>query len=113
MKYDNVIRKQIEKQIRGRRDNVGIIQTEKFFAGSGGGERRSFFIPYLAHTRPAIRGKSKLGFDNFSIRNLEGKASQILQYAAGLKVDVVFFSDLDVYESLEEDYLKKLKKPGR
>ena len=48
----------------------------------------------------------KLGFDNFSIRALGWKAPQLLDYAAALKVDVVLFSDLDVYESHSDAYLQ-------
>jgi hypothetical protein len=61
--------------------------------------------------RPAARAAAgiKLGFDNFSVREYGWKAGQLLDYAAGLKVDVVLFSDLDVYESHEEGYLKALK----
>jgi sugar phosphate isomerase/epimerase len=51
----------------------------------------------------------KLGFDNFSIRALKWKAPQLLDYAAKVKVDVVLFSDLDVYESREESYLREIK----
>jgi sugar phosphate isomerase/epimerase len=51
----------------------------------------------------------KLGFDNFSIRALKWKAPQLLDYAAKVKVDVVLFSDLDVYERREESYLLELK----
>lgn len=51
----------------------------------------------------------KLGFDNFSIRALGWKAPQLLDYAASLKLDTVFFSDLDVYESHGEAYLKEIK----
>ncbi|MEW6237742.1 MAG: TIM barrel protein [Candidatus Omnitrophota bacterium] len=51
-----------------------------------------------------------LGFDNFSVRAMGWKAPQLLDYAASLKVDVLMLSDLDVYESLEEDYLKGIKK---
>src|SRR5512138_1168917 len=51
----------------------------------------------------------KLGFDNFSIRALGWKAPQLLDYAAALKVDVVLFSDLDVYESHSDAYLKEIK----
>lgn len=53
--------------------------------------------------------KIKLGFDNFSIRAFNWKAPQVLDYAASLKVDALLLSDLDVYESLEEDYLNKLR----
>jgi sugar phosphate isomerase/epimerase len=71
----------------------------------------------LAAALPAIGAestpaaiKTKLGFDNFSLRALGWKAPQFLDYAAEQKLDVMFFSDLDVFESLEEDKLKDLKK---
>ena len=59
---------------------------------------------------PPQRPKLKLGLDNFSIRALGWKAPRILEYAASLKVDVVLFSDLDVYESLDDDSLRDLRK---
>jgi sugar phosphate isomerase/epimerase len=54
-------------------------------------------------------GKIKLGFDNFSIRAFGWKAPQLLDYAAALKVDVVLFSDLDVYDNHSDAYLKDIK----
>jgi sugar phosphate isomerase/epimerase len=64
--------------------------------------------------RPSSRGRLtarlKLGFDNFSIRALGWKAPQLLEYAASLKVDTILLSDLDVYESHDDAYLKDLKK---
>ncbi len=48
------------------------------------------------------------GFDNFSIRALGWKADEILDYAAEQKVTAVLFSDLDVYETHEDAYLKDL-----
>ena len=51
----------------------------------------------------------KLGFDNFSIRAFGYKASQLIDFAIAQKVDVLLMSDLDVYESFDEAYLKKLK----
>lgn len=51
----------------------------------------------------------KLGFDNFSVRALGWKASRLLDYAAEQKVDTILFSDLDVYESHDEAYLKDIK----
>ena len=54
-------------------------------------------------------GKLKLGFDNFSIRALNWKAPQVIDYAAKQKVDALLFSDLDVFENHEEAYLKELK----
>jgi 3-oxoisoapionate decarboxylase len=51
----------------------------------------------------------KLGFDNFSIRAFNWKAPQLIDYAASLKVDTLLLSDLDVYESLDEDYLRRIR----
>jgi sugar phosphate isomerase/epimerase len=51
----------------------------------------------------------ELGFDNFSIRAFDWKAPRLIEYASSLKVDALLFSDLDVYESLEEDYLKEVR----
>jgi 3-oxoisoapionate decarboxylase len=53
--------------------------------------------------------KIKLGFDNFSIRAFDWKAPQLLDYAGRLKVDTLLLSDLDVYESHTEGYLKEIK----
>lgn len=53
--------------------------------------------------------KPCLGFDNFSVRAFGWKAPQLLDYAAALKVDTILFSDLDVYESLDDSYLKKIR----
>jgi len=57
----------------------------------------------------ARRRNIKLGFDNFSIRAFGWKAPQLLDYAAGQKVDTVLFSDLGVYERLTDDYLREVK----
>jgi sugar phosphate isomerase/epimerase len=58
-----------------------------------------------AFTRPRI----KLGFDNYSIRALGWKAPKLLEYASRIKVDTILFSDLDVYESHGNEYLKEIK----
>jgi len=60
-----------------------------------------------AEPTPAITPrKIKLGFDNFSIRGFRWKAPRQIEYAATLKIDVLFISDLDSYESLEDGYLR-------
>ena len=64
--------------------------------------------PMLATAGNQAR-KLKLGFDNFSIRGFNWKAPRLIEYAAAQKVDVLLMSDLDVYESLEEDYLQKIR----
>ena len=62
---------------------------------------------------PAATSKVPLGFDNFSIRALGWKADAVLDYAASQKVDCILLSDLDVYDSHEEGYLKDLGKKSR
>src|ERR1035441_7282343 len=49
----------------------------------------------------------RLGFDSFSIRAFEWKAIQMLDYAAGLKLDTVNLSSLGDYENLEPAYLQR------
>jgi len=54
--------------------------------------------------------KLKLGFDNFSIRAFGWKAPKLLEFAAEKKVDTILFSDLDVFESFDDGYLKDVRK---
>jgi sugar phosphate isomerase/epimerase len=51
----------------------------------------------------------RLGFDSYSIRDLRWKDIQLLDYAAGLKLDTVQLSGLGDYESLEPAHLAKVK----
>ncbi len=51
----------------------------------------------------------KLGFDNFSIRDFDWKAPRLIEYAQSLHVDTLLLSDLNVYESLDDDYLKGVR----
>ncbi|MCX7825271.1 MAG: sugar phosphate isomerase/epimerase [Verrucomicrobiae bacterium] len=66
-----------------------------------------------AVTRPARaqtpRRNIPLGFDNFSIRAMGWKAPTLIDYAASLRLDVLFISDLDAYESLDDAYLRDLR----
>jgi sugar phosphate isomerase/epimerase len=52
----------------------------------------------------------RLGFDNFSVRAMKWNASQLIDYATSLKLDSLFLTDLDVYESFDEKYLRDIKK---
>ena len=63
-------------------------------------------MPAADSTAPLAPRKLKLGFDNFSIRGFRWKAPRQIEYAATLKIDVLFISDLDSYESLEDGYLR-------
>src|SRR5438552_14224003 len=53
--------------------------------------------------------KSKLGFDNYSIRALGWKAAELIDYAAALKLDAILLSDLDVFASHEAGYLQEIR----
>lgn len=57
----------------------------------------------------AATPKIKLGMDNFAVRAMGWKASQLLDYAASLKLDTLLISDLDAYESLDDGYLREVK----
>ena len=56
------------------------------------------------------RAKIKLGFDNFAVRAMGWKASQLLDHAVSLKCDSLFISDIDSYESLENPALAEVRK---
>jgi 3-oxoisoapionate decarboxylase len=64
--------------------------------------------PPAKHSHPAP--KARLGFDNYSLRALKWNASQLIDYAASMRLDSLFLTDLDVYESFDEGYLSELKK---
>jgi sugar phosphate isomerase/epimerase len=51
----------------------------------------------------------RLGVDIYSLRFQGWDAFEHLEYAHRLGLDVVHFSDLNPFESLEEDYLKQVK----
>ncbi len=77
-------------------------------AGVGLAEAKATKTP-RNEPEPPPRLPIKLGFDNFSIRAFEWKASQLLDYAATLKVDTIMLSDLGVYEKLDEQFLKTVR----
>ncbi|MDC1448449.1 sugar phosphate isomerase/epimerase, partial [bacterium] len=51
-----------------------------------------------------------LGYDNFAVRAMGWKAKQLIDHAVALKVDTVFITDFDAFESLEEKALVELRK---
>ena len=63
-----------------------------------------------ANAQPAARRGIKLGMDNFAVRAMNWKANDLIDYAAGLKLDTLLISDLDAYASLENDSLRDVKK---
>jgi 3-oxoisoapionate decarboxylase len=57
----------------------------------------------------AASTKPLIGLDHFAVRAAGMKAPALIDYAASIKVDALFISELGPLESLEDDYLKKLK----
>ncbi len=53
--------------------------------------------------------KIKLGLDNFAVRAMGWKAPALIDYAASLKLDTLFISDLDALGSLEDANLRDVK----
>lgn len=51
----------------------------------------------------------KLGVDIYSLRFQGWNAFQHLEYAKKIGLNIVHFSELDPFESLDDDYLKKVK----
>lgn len=67
-------------------------------------------FPGFAQESPGASKRIKLGLDNFAVRAMKWNASQLIDYAALLQTDSLFISDLDAFESLEENHLKGLRK---
>src|SRR3954449_7168400 len=51
----------------------------------------------------------KLGFDTYSLRAFGWKIPQLLDYAAGQKLDTIQISSMGEYETYEPAYLQKVK----
>jgi 3-oxoisoapionate decarboxylase len=58
---------------------------------------------------PTLTRPVPLGLDNFAIRGLNFKASQLIDYAGSQKVDSLFISDLDAFDDADEAALKRLR----
>lgn len=54
--------------------------------------------------------KIKVGLDNFAVRAMGWKAPALIDYAASLKCDTLFISDLDAFESLDDAALRDVKR---
>jgi sugar phosphate isomerase/epimerase len=64
----------------------------------------------VAQVNPAApKPKLRLGLDNFAVRAMNWKAHALLDYAASLKLDSLFITDLDAFENHEDAYLREVK----
>jgi sugar phosphate isomerase/epimerase len=75
--------------------------------------RRSFLASTIAtaaaSTLRAATPGLPIGLDHFSVRATGWKAAQYIDYAASLKLNSIFLSELGVFENFEDAYLKSLK----
>jgi sugar phosphate isomerase/epimerase len=67
-------------------------------------------IAASADKRSRSSAKIKLGMDNFAVRAMGWKAPELIDYAAGLKLDTLLISDLDAFESLDDAKLRDVKR---
>ena len=84
-----------------------MLSRRQFLRTTSTAATASFCAPLFAQ---GAKAKIKLGFDNFAVRGMGWKASQLLDHAALLKCDSLFISDIDSYESLEDAALREVKK---
>lgn len=81
-------------------------------------DRRSFLASSAAslaaasafrNQAQAAGGKLMIGLDHFAVRGTGWKVPQFLDYAIEQKLDTLFLSELGVFESHEDAYLKPIK----
>lgn len=65
--------------------------------------------PWLFALPPELAPKIAVGLDNYSVRSLGWKAPQLIDYAAAIKCDTLFISDLESYESLDDAALRVVR----
>lgn len=78
-------------------------------------KRRHFFSASLAMSAASVFGEEStkpllLGYDNFAVRAMGWKAKALIDYAVTLRVDTVFITDLDAFQSLDEKHLVEIRK---
>lgn len=81
--------------------------NRRSFLASAVGAVAGQSVTSIAQAAPAAR--PMIGLDHFAVRATGWKAPQLIDYAASLKLDTLFLSELGPFESYEDDYLKKLK----
>jgi sugar phosphate isomerase/epimerase len=93
-------------------DPTGLPRSRRDFLKSAGvlGAGLALSSTALAQSDSApAKKKIKLGYDNFAVRAMNWKAHALLDYAASLKLDSLFITDLDAFENHEPVYLKEVK----
>lgn len=86
------------------------MQRRSFLSGLTAFATAAAVRPILGASARTPGAKIKVGLDNYSVRALQWKAPELITYAASLKCDTLFISDLDAYESLEDAKLREVKR---
>ncbi|MFY0653499.1 MAG: TIM barrel protein [Cyclobacteriaceae bacterium] len=58
----------------------------------------------------AASAKQKIGMDAHAVRAMKWKATKLIDYAISIDADSLLFNGLNYFESLDDKYLKKIKK---
>lgn len=74
------------------------------------GALASGFGPALSVRAAEAKPGIKLGLDNFAVRAMGWNAVQLIDYAASLKTDSLFISDLGPFEKRDDAYLGDLRR---
>lgn len=80
-----------------------------FLLQSAGAALAAATLPIAAHSAASAPAGIPLGLDNFAVRAFGWKAPQLLDYADSLKLDSLFISDLDAFESTDDAYLHNIR----
>src|ERR1043166_7079798 len=75
--------------------------------------RRNFLATPALAFAAGNRSPVKLGVDVFSLRSPNWTPFQCLDYCAGLKVQVVHFSEIRFLGSLDEEHLRRVRAHAR
>jgi sugar phosphate isomerase/epimerase len=84
----------------------------QFLQGAAATALAAALAPSSLAQTPAPRRKIKVGLDNFSVRAHKWDADKLIDYAAQLKTDSLFITDLNTYtfKNFNDDYLTGLRK---
>ena len=85
-------------------------QFVKTLAAAGAGLAAGLPAMSRAAAAPAAKRNIKLGLDNFAVRAFGYNAAQLIDYAAALKTDSLFITDLKPFTNFNDDYLQDLRK---
>jgi sugar phosphate isomerase/epimerase len=87
--------------------------TRRHFLESVGGALAATAIPVLADDSKPVDFKGqriRLGMDNFSVRAMGWKGRELVDYAASLKLDTLFITDLPALGTLDVAGASELRK---